>query len=313
MRADRLINIVLLLQTRGTATAGELADELCVSKRTIYRDIDTLGEIGVPIYADCGATGGYHLLEDYGSELNGLTRDERGSLLMLNVPDALTELEVGQKLKTALLKLYATTTPQQQRVLLDWTWWGQHVSTPHLRTFYEAVQTEQQVMIRYRLWGHLDIERLIDPYGLIFKAGVWYVIGANGERVQHYRVSDLTSVTPAGGRFTRPAGFDLEARWKAICAEADVQRQNFDVLLRASPALLQGWTQSFTVIGAAESDGWAAISLSLESFEAALKLILSLGGAVEVIAPESLRLTVQDYAAQILRRYGHAAPAITRP
>jgi predicted DNA-binding transcriptional regulator YafY len=312
MRADRLINLVLLLQNRGTATAAELADELGVSRRTIYRDIEALGVIGVPIYADYGVTGGYHLLEDYGGELNGLTRDERRSLLMLTVPDALTELEIGQKLKTALLKLYASmTTPQQQRVLLDWAWWG-HSPAPHLRALYEAVQSDYQVFIRYRLWGHLDIERTIDPYGLIFKAGVWYVIAASGGRIQHMRISNLTAVTVTSTRFTRPADFDLDSCWKAICAKAEAQRPEFEIVLRAAPTLLRFWTQPYSIVAAGD-DGWATLRLCVEDFDAALKLILPLGGAAEIIAPEALRLTVQDYAAQILRRYGHDAPAITRP
>jgi predicted DNA-binding transcriptional regulator YafY len=313
MRADRLINLILLLQTRGTATAQELADELGVSKRTIYRDMDTLGELGVPIYADYGVTGGYHLLEDYGGELNGLTRDERGSLLMLSVPDTLAELEVGQKLRTALLKLYASVTQgRPPRILLDWTWWGQSQSaTPHLRALYDAVQTDRQVHIRYRLWGHVPIERLIDPYGLIFKAGVWYVIVGSGGSLHHYRLGDLDDVQVSVSQFNRPGDFDLDAHWQAICAEAELPPPAFEVALRASPALLLTWTQPYTLI---RNEGESTIiSLALESFEAALRLILPLGGAVEVLAPEALRLTVQDYATQILRRYGHAAPTITRP
>lgn len=313
MRADRLINIVLRLQSREMATAQDLADELGVSRRTIYRDIETLCEMGVPIYADYGVTGGYHLLEDYGGELNGLTHDERRSLLLLTVPDALTELEIGQRLKTALLKLYArATTAAQQRVLLDWAWWGQEsAAAPHLRALYDAVQSDHQVIARYRLWAHLDIERRIDPYGLIFKAGAWYVIAGTGEFIQHYRVSDLLAVAITNTRFTRPADFDLAACWKAICV--DNQSRDFEVMLRASPALLRQWTQPYSIVAMANDDDWVTLRLNLAHFDAALQLILPLGGAVEVIAPEALRLTVQDYAAQILRRYGHAAPSITRP
>lgn len=313
MRADRLINIVLTLQNRRTATAQELADELGVSKRTIYRDMDTLGELGVPIYADYGVTGGYHLLEDYGGELNGLTRDERGSLLMLSVPDALAELEVGQKLRTALLKLYASVTQgRPPRILLDWTWWGQReATTPHLRALYDAVQTDRQVHIRYRLWGHVLIERVVDPYGLIFKAGVWYVIVGSGGNLHHYRLGDLDDVQVSVSRFNRPSDFDLDAHWQTICAEVEQPPPAFEVVLRASPTLLRIWTQPYTLV---RNEGESTIiSLALESFETALKLVLSLGGAVEVLAPEALRLTVQDYAAQILRRYGHPAPTITRP
>ena len=61
MRADRLLSLVLLLQARGRVTAGELAAELGVSVRTVYRDLDGLSAAGVPVYREPGRTGGCRL------------------------------------------------------------------------------------------------------------------------------------------------------------------------------------------------------------------------------------------------------------
>ena len=107
MRADRLLSILMLLQARGRMTAQELAEDLEVSVRTIYRDIDALSVAGIPIYTERGPGGGCALLDSYRTTLTGLTRHEVRALFMLSIPAPLAELGVGQDLRAALLKLSA--------------------------------------------------------------------------------------------------------------------------------------------------------------------------------------------------------------
>ena len=121
------MGLVLLLQTRGRMTAGQLAAELEVSERTIHRDLAALSAAGVPVYAEPGRYGGCQLVEGYRTRLTGLNVDEAEALFLAGAPGPMAELGLGTVLAAAQLKVLAVLPPElrsravrvQQRFHLD--------------------------------------------------------------------------------------------------------------------------------------------------------------------------------------------------
>ncbi len=154
-------------------TAEELAAELAVSKRTIYRDIDALSVAGVPVYANGGPGGGYALLDSYRTTLTGLNENEIRALFMLTLQVPLSDLGVSQQLKTAILKLtssfaedhYEHTNYLRQRLRLDAASWFQTDELiPHLKIVQEAVWQDRQLILSYRRRNGAVSERTIDAF-----------------------------------------------------------------------------------------------------------------------------------------------------
>lgn len=322
MRADRLLSILMLLQAHGRMTARALSQELEVSERTIYRDIEALSMAGVPVYAERGPGGGVMLLDSYRTDLTGLTEDELHALFMLSVPSPLAELGFSQKLKAAMRKLGAALPAAhraeeeraRQRIYLDATWWHHREQTPpHLHTLHQAVWQDCRLHIRY--WPEMgpmqmQVEYVLDPYGLVAKASVWYLVACREGRLHLLRVARILDVKPTGEHFERPNDFDLEACWTQLCDQIEANRPKYPVRLRVSPALLPylsnylaGRSRGITVQGEPDAAGWATVDLVFEYEWEARSFVLGWGRAVEVIEPQALRLSVIDYAGQILAFY----------
>lgn len=309
----------MLLQTRGRMTAHALADELEVSERTIYRDITALSTSGVPVYGEAGPDGGFSLVDNYRTSLTGLTEGEVRALFMLNIPTPLADLGVTQELKMALLKLSAALptnrradeTLVRQRFYLDSTGWKTGTeSVPYLQTIQHAVWNDQKLRLTYRPIPTLELEQLVEPYGLVAKAGIWYVVCLQTGRFQAHRVSNLRGVQQVSESFIRENDFDLGLFWERYCEERDQQHTIYPVQVRVAPNFIFILPYYFgnairAQIESAPPDeeGRITLDLAFSSLDEARDRLLDFGRGVEVIKPLALRLSLVDYARQILSVY----------
>jgi predicted DNA-binding transcriptional regulator YafY len=326
MRASRLVSLLLLLQTRGRMTAQALAEELEVSVRTVYRDVDSLGSSGVPIYADRGPAGGYQLLDGYRTRLTGLTGDEAGTLFLAGVPGPAAELGLGSVLAAAELKLRASLPGEladradrvRDRFHLDAPgWFRADEPTPCLATVADAVWNERMLQVRYRRWKvPREVTRTLAPLGVVLKGGRWYLVAATGERITAYRVVNILDAEPLPDPVVRPAGFDLAGFWQEWTTKYERSVYTAEATVRMTAAALDRMAFVFPPemsrvaranAGKPDADGWLHTVVPIESVKHGHIELLKLGADAEVLAPAELRdrfaETARGLAATYLPRH----------
>jgi len=332
MRADRLLAILLLLQTKGRTTAKELSRRLEVSERTIYRDLDALSAAGVPVYAERGPGGGCALLEGYQTRLTGLTEVEIQALSMFRAPAPLADLGISKDLERALIKLSAALPSVQrrsaeevrERVHLDTAmWFRPKEPTPHLGTLQGALWQNRKLRLRYGRAGGRVAERLFEPLGLVAKVGIWYLVGrrvVDGvAEMRVYRVSRVLEATLTDETFERPEGFDLAEYWRAWCEAFEGSRTLTRVEVRVAPGadgalgeVLGEWVHRELAGVAPDRAGWRPLTLTFEMRPQALGALMVLGPHVEVVEPRDLRNELLARAAQLTAHYGARAAQLGR-
>ncbi|MGW6919106.1 helix-turn-helix transcriptional regulator [Kitasatospora sp. NPDC054939] len=289
MRADRLLSLLLLLQNRGRMTAPELAAELEVSVRTVYRDVEALGAAGVPVCADRGPAGGFRLMDGYRTRLTGLTDAEAGSLFLVGVPGPARELGLGTAVAAARLKLHAAMPPElaeqarrvEERFHLDAPAWFRDADrVPHLEEIAAAVREQRVLRAHYRRWGG-EVHRELRPLGIVLKGGIWYLValaasptgeaecaeragaagaagreeGGAGDTVRTYRVSRFLGIDATGEAFERPPGFDLAGYWAESSRRLEARLRQGTARLRLSPRAQRLLPMQFGAVGVQALEG----------------------------------------------------------
>lgn len=315
MRADRLISLVLLLQTRGKATAAALAEELEVSRRTILRDIEALSIAGVPVIAEGGHGGGVALDEGYRTSLTGLKEAEIRSLFVAGNAALLRDIGLGDAAESTLLKLTAALPAAhqsavehiRQRIYIDplW-WWHESAPLPFWDALQSAVYEDRRIRVTYENRDKAFVERVLEPYSLVAKSSTWYLVAKRDGEMRTYRVSRLHEVMVLNERFERDSEYDLAAYWQAHLAAFAAGIDTYEFTLRIDPAQLTfvRWlTPGRSELLAEDPDsGWLTIRLNVETPELADMLVFGLGKQCEVVEPEELRERVRKAALAVIDR-----------
>lgn len=313
MRADRLLMLILLLQTRGKMTARALSEELGVSRRTILRDIDALSLSGIPVYSEGGHGGGIALDEQYRTTLTGLNTFEVQSLFIANNNQALHDVGLGNAAQSLLMKLLAalprahhsTADHIRQRLMIDPTWWWHDSTTPPFwDDLQRAVYEDRMIETTYENYDGNITERVLAPYSLICKSSLWYLLAERDQELHTYRISRFHAVRLLDQPFSRRPDFDLPAYWQSKLRNFVDTFSEYRCTLRVHPQHITfvKWLTPgrWEVVANTEDEEWVTLRLMMDSDVLAKMLVFGLAGFVEVVEPDELRAAVLAQARTLL-------------
>ena len=312
MRADRLLSLLWILQSRRKVKAPELARRLGVSTRTVYRDVDALARAGVPVWSEPGPAGGIGLVEGWQARLPGLSEEEAEALAVAAGGGALARMGLAAPLRTGLAKLAASlpAVPQvaaehaRERLLVDTSpWFGEAEETPHLVELREAVWKDRRLHMEYRSPGAV---RTVDPYGLVAKIDRWYLVADTPKGMRVFRAGRVLRAEVLDQPFERRPGFDLETFWARWCRDFAARPPRYPVRLAMSPQAESSlrevswlWPDPPRDREDAEGDRTRVGTVDLQRREIALATLLPRGDTVEVLEPGELRQNVAAVAGRI--------------
>lgn len=317
MRADRLVAALLMMQTKGRITAAELAAELEISVATARRDLEALSAAGVPVYPQPGRGGGWTLVGGARTDLSGFTVGEARALFLL----AGRASEEAPELRSALRKLVralpvgfrADAEAAADAVVVDpagWGDWGR--ALPELvETLQDAVVRRRKVRLVYANRAQRRSERVVDPWGLVDKDDIWYLVAGTDRGQRTFRVDRMETADVLDEPADRPAGFDLEHAWHLVVSEIEERRALVSATVLVDEdhvhVLRSHFGRHCEIVHSLDG-GPARVTVAAPTPLDIAQKLAGWGGRLHVVGPEPVRAELARIGAELGERYAVREP-----
>lgn len=298
MQASRMFRMLYILLSRERVTAAELARELEVSVRTVYRDVQALCEAGVPLYAERGREGGLRILPSFKLNKSLLSEEERTSILAALTATA----QSGAGEEAVLRKLSAFFgSPAPDWVQIDFAnWSGRQDET--IATLKTAILERRQLAFDYYAENGGKSERRACPVQLWFKGQSWYLRAYCLERrsMRTFKLSRLKRPRLLGGGFPEEALATRETVAPFQASEPPLQ----PVILRVDGCMAYRLWDDFDEEAILRLNGGDfLVRTAFPPGEWIFSLVLSYGEHAQVVAPQALRDEIESRLKKMLARY----------
>ena len=312
MRADRLVATLLLMQARGRVTAAEVAAELEVSVATSRRDFEALSAAGVPVYPQPGRGGGWSLLGGARTDLTGLTSSEvKAIFLLIGAATALDSAARSalQKLVQALPETFrAQAHAAATALIVDPTPWGEtdRPRPERVDQLQAAVVARRKVSLEYENRVHERTRRLVDPWGVVNKDSVWYLVAGTEAGQRTFRIDRIIEATVTELAAERAADFELPREWGLVVDEVERHRSIVSatmlVDIRLLPAFREYFGRHCQELGLDEG-GRVQMRVTAQMARSIAEQLAGWGGAVEVLEPEAVKAHLARLGSELVQLY----------
>lgn len=296
MQINRLFEMVYLLLSKESVTAGEMAKHFEVSPRTIYRDVELLSSAGIPIYMTKGKGGGISLLPDFVLNKTVLTENEKADILSaLHAMDAVSP----PKADTAVRKLSSLFgSADSDWVEVDFSGWANaEEESKVFATLKNAILEKYAVQFSYH-GGESNMQRVVEPLKLIFKGQSWYLYGYCRVRSDYrfFKLRRIKHIKVLTEQFKRQ-------RPQKIFDEIKVfQDDIIAITLKLSNEMAYRVYDEFSDFEVL-SDGSFKATLTMPRGEWIYYYLATFGEHCEVLSPVDIRLQTRDKLQKTLEQY----------
>lgn len=315
-KAGTMLSVLWLLHSRKRMTAAEIAKELEISVRTVYRCIHGLCASGVPIVSESGHDGGFRLLDNFRKTPLFFDLQELRAIFHAAKFARRAGYPFSEDLNRALLKIEQNLSPYQIQDLQKHTEPFGVVSSnrggtvePWLAILADAVAEGKSLDILYhKVMGEEPEWRTVDPYGIAFDSGVWYaaVYCHKRQAMRDFRIDRILDIRPNGRTFNRPHDFSIEEFFSNRTMIDNIQRGPFtEVVIRGSvwaiQSIIDHWYLRYCV--KSHTRNQVHLNLNKHSESVVPSMLLGYGTNIEIIEPQSMRDRLVELAGSWLEHH----------
>ncbi|MEW9094997.1 MAG: WYL domain-containing protein [Clostridiaceae bacterium] len=314
-KLGHLIQLLINLQYKKTATASELAEILDVDKKTIYRYINNLNAADIPVHTIKGRYGGFYIDDSLYIKPPKLTIEELQALIAIENISQSTDFPFKNYLTNAISKIKNSCFKEDHELknLLE-------KSSPSVEDLGNEINLEDKISMinksiekgksieveHFKIGKKFSIEEKVDPYLILFKEGRWFLIAYSqlSDKVNTYEINKIVSLNPTQDIYIKPRSFSLK----------EFMMENWGVFDKGNSFIKIKFTKDY--IKYVKNNKWCSsqkleeldngdiiLDIYTDEIDSLKKWILSFGDGAEILEPQSLKEDIMVEIKNILNIY----------